>query len=163
MEQAGPKSTVDVTETENALWLGVHELAVGAAAGLLGTVAMAPFLAAAWVLGAVEPSAFAGLATILGLGESFAIGGAIFVAGGVVTLPLLFVSLAVFLPGRNLAEKGAVFAAIVWTGFAVAFFTAQSGTTLAVFLALTLLAHVAYGGVLGGLYARYADVPEYEV
>jgi cytochrome c oxidase subunit 1 len=163
MEQVGPETAVDATETDDSIWLGVHEVAVGAAAGLLGTVAMVPVLVVAWLLGALEPAAFAGLATILGFGADFAIGGAIFLAGGVVTLPLLFVSLAVFMPGRTLAEKGAVFAAIVWTGFAVAFYTGQSGAALALFLALTLLAHAVYGAVLGSFYARFADVPEYEV
>jgi hypothetical protein len=81
----------------------------------------------------------------------------------VTTLPLLFVALAMFMPGRTTTEKGVVFAAIVWSGWSIAFFTGQTGLTLVAFLVVGLLSHVVYGGVLGALYGRFASFPEYEV
>jgi cytochrome c oxidase subunit 1 len=150
-------------DASDAQLLGVRQAALGAAAGLAGMAAMAPFLALAWALGAFELSAVAGLSDIVALGPSFLYGTIIFVGGGMTTLPLLFVSLAVFLPGEEVRVKGAVFGAIVWTGFAVAFWTGQAGASLALFLVLTLVAHVAYGAVLGTVYARYARIPVYDV
>ena len=149
-------------ESEGQL-LGVRQAALGAAAGLAGMAAMAPFLAVAWALDAFELSAVAALSDIVALGPSFLLGSVIFVGGGMTTLPLLFASLAVFLPGEAMGTKGAVFGAIVWTGFAVAFWSEQTGTALALFLLLSLLAHLAYGYVLGTLYGRYAEVPIYDV
>lgn len=149
-------------ESEGQL-LGVKQAALGAAAGFAGMAAMAPFLAAAWALGAFELSAVAGLSDIVSLGPSFLIGAVIFVGGGMTTLPLLLVSLAVFLPGEAMSRKGAVFGAIVWTGFAVAFWSEQTGTALALFLAFTLAAHLAYGYVFGIIYDRYAEIPIYDV
>ena len=143
--------------------LGVKQAALGAAAGLAGMAAMAPFLGAAWALDAFELAAVAGLSDIVGFDGSFLLGSVIFVGGGMTTLPLLFASLAVFLPGEAMSAKGAVFGAIVWTGFAVAFWSEQTGATLALYLLFTLLAHLAYGTVLGTLYGRYAEIPVYDV
>ncbi|MDS0299205.1 hypothetical protein NDI76_10685 [Halogeometricum sp. S1BR25-6] len=143
--------------------LGVRQAALGAAAGLAGMAVMVPLLGVAWLLGAFELSAVAGLASIVGLGESFLLGAIIFVGGGMTTIPLLFASLAVFMPGESMGTKGAVFNAIVWTGFAVAFWSEQTGLTLALYLLLTLLAHVGYGYVLGTVYGRYATIPVYDV
>ncbi|WP_224335238.1 DUF6789 family protein [Haloprofundus halobius] len=143
--------------------LSLDMVTVAAGAGFGGMVAMTPILAVGLLLGVIEPSAFAGLAEIVMLGESFPIGMFIFVAGGMTSLPLLFVSLAVFLPGKTLARRGVSYATIVWTGFIIAFYTEQTGATLAGYLALTLVAHWVYGYVLGLLYDRYAAIPQYEV
>lgn len=150
-------------ETADAQLLGVRQALLGAIAGFAGMASMAPFLGAAWALGAFELATVAGLSDIVALGPSFTLGLAIFVAGGMTMLPLLFASLAVFLPGETVARRGAAFASIVWTGFAVAFWTGQSGVELALFLGLSLLAHVAYGYVLGTIYGRYAEIPVYDV
>jgi cytochrome c oxidase subunit 1 len=151
------------TEGEERSGFGGREISVGMLGGLVGMVGLLPLLGVGWLLGAIEPEAFASLATIVGLGPSFLIGGFIFVGGGIVTLPLLFVSLAMFMPGRSVMEKGAIFGGIVWTGFIVAFFTGQTGLTLVVYLVVTLAAHVAYGGLLGAVYGRLAEIPEYQV
>ncbi|MFC4359388.1 DUF6789 family protein [Halobium salinum] len=132
-------------------------------AGLLGMLAMSPVLLLAWALGALEPSAFAGLAQIVGLGSSFPLGALIFLGGGATTLPLLFVAWALFFPGETLPRRGVVHAVIVWTGFAIAFYSGQTGTALALYLALTFVAHVVYGAVLGYIYGRMATIPVYEI
>jgi cytochrome c oxidase subunit 1 len=149
--------------TEESTDLGVREIVSAMGAGLVGTAAMAPVLAVAFVLDFVETAAFEGLATIVGLGPSLPIGLFIFVGGGMTTLPLLYVSLAVFLPGGSARGKGVVFASIVWTGWSFAFFTGQTGLALASYLLLGLLAHVVYGATLGTIYGRVASLPEYRV
>jgi hypothetical protein len=154
------ESTTTVSETGG---IGVRELATAMGAGFVGTLAMSPLLAVAWVLGIVSPGAFEALAALTGLGASLSLGVFIFVGGGTTTLPLLFVALAMFMPGRTTTEKGMVFAAIVWTGWSIAFYTGQTGLTLVGFLVVGILSHVVYGGVLGALYGRFASFPEYEV
>lgn len=164
MAEAQSDVPVQVTsEREDESGFGVREISVGMSGGLVGMVGLLPLLGVAWFLGAIEPEAFASLATIVGLGPSFLIGSVIFIGGGIVTLPILFVSLAMFMPGRSVMEKGAIFGGIVWTGFIVAFFTGQTGLTLALYLVVTLVAHVAYGGILGTVYGRFAEIPEYQV
>jgi cytochrome c oxidase subunit 1 len=153
----------DNVSVETSDGIGVQELSAAALAGFAGLVAMAPVFVVAWLLDALELSSFTALSEIVALGENSLIGVALFVAGGVVTFPLLFVSLAVFLPGRSVAEKGVSFGIIVWTGFLIAFYSAQTGATFAAYLVLTLLAHAVYGGVLGAVYGRFADVPVYQV
>ena len=124
---------------------------------------MTPLLVVAWAFGALDPAAFAGLAEIVGLGRDLALGVAILVGGGVVVLPALYVTLSMFLPGRTLAERGPAFATVVWTGFAVAFYTGQAGLALAAYLAVTLAAHLVYGYVVGGVYDRFAHPVEWVV
>lgn len=143
--------------------IGVREIVTAAGAGFVGTVAMSPILAGAWLLGIISPGAFESLSAIVGLGSSLPVGVFIFVGGGMTTLPLLFVALAMFMPGRTTTQKGMVFACIVWSGWSIAFFTGQSGLMLVAFLVVGLLSHVVYGGVLGALYGRFASFPEYEV
>lgn len=147
--------------------LDVRAALVAAGSGLAGMVAMLPVLLVAYLLGALEPEAFTALAEIVGLGGtpySLLIGLIIFVGGGMTTLPLLFVSLADFLPpAESIPITGVTFATVIWTGFAIAFNSGQTGLTLWLYLALTLLAHWAYGYVLGEVYSRYADVPAYQV
>ncbi|MFC5367022.1 DUF6789 family protein [Salinirubrum litoreum] len=160
MANSAEHATTTVQETGG---IGVREIVTAVGAGFLGTVAMSPVLAVAWVLGIISPTAFEGLATIVGLGPSLSLGLFIFVGGGMTTLPLLFVALAMFMPGRTTTQKGIVFAGIVWSGWSIAFFTGQTGLLLLAFLVVGLLSHVVYGGVLGALYGRFASFPEYEV
>ena len=157
--------STDAVGAENAegTGVGLREYAVAGAAGLAGTAAMTPILAAMWLLGALEPAAFASLATVVGLAPDVVVGMLLFVAGGATVLPLLYVTLSMFLPGRTLAEKGAAFAVAMWTGFAFAFYTTQAGIVLGAFLVLTFAAHLVYGYVMGGVYDRFAHPVEWSV
>jgi hypothetical protein len=141
-----------VTEPEQVGLLGV---VTAGWAGVLGVVAMAPFLVLASLVGALDLAAFAGLAEIVGLGPSVPLGVALFVANGATVFPLLFLTLGPYLPGRTVGLKGIVFATVVWTGFVPGYYAGQSGVLLAVFLLLSLAAHWAYGTVLGEVVERY--------
>jgi hypothetical protein len=144
--------TAVVTEPEQ---VGVRGVVTAGGAGVLGVLAMAPFLALMTLVGALDPASFAGLAEIVGLGPSVPLGVALFVINGATVFPLLFLTLGPYLPGRTVGLKGIVFATVVWTGFVPGYYGAQSGVLLAVFLLVSLAAHWAYGTVLGELVERY--------
>jgi len=135
---------------------------VGAIAGGLGTLAFSALLALAVVLGAFEPTQFGELAGLAGIGDPIVgegnprVGFAMFVAGGMTTWPFLFASLHHYLPGWRMAASGITFAAIGWSGFAIAFYSGQTGVSLLLFLVLTFVGQCLYGLVLG-LVFEYAE------
>ncbi len=135
---------------------------IGAIAGGAGLLVMSPILWAGVALGVIDSASFSELAHLgLGRSENVLLGYFIFAGGGMTTWPLLFAVLNDYLPGRTMVQSGFVFASITWTGFLVAFYTSQAGLALVLYLLLTLLAHWAYGVVLGlvfGLIARRTKV-----
>ena len=166
VDRSEPTVPADAVTGDETTSIGVRE--VLSAAGTAGQVTMVPFFVAAYLLGATSPASFVGLAELLGVSATspwaLPIGIAMFVAGGTVTLPLLFVSLAEFLPpGRDMGLRGVNFAVVIWTGFVIAFSTGQTGWTLVLYGALSLAAHVTYGYPLGALSDRFADAPRYDV
>lgn len=59
-----------------------------------------------------------------------------------------------------MVQSGFVFATIMWTGFLVAFYSSQAGLALVLYLLLTLLAHWAYGVLLGLVFSVVAQRTE---
>ena len=118
---------------------------LAAVGGLVGTVLMAGGLGTAAVVGVLDVVAFSELAELVGLPATPAVGATLFLVGGTVTWPLLFLAFSDYLPGRLLFETGLVFATIISTGFAVAFYTGQTGLDLLGYLGFVLVAHWAYG------------------
>lgn len=148
--------------------IAARDIVIAGISGFLGILAMIPFFAIAYLLGALSPEAFGALAELVGMPResvlTLPIGVFIFIGGGITTLPLLFVALAEFLPPRrSVALRGVSYAVIVWTGFLIAFWSGESGTELLVYVLTTLLAHIAYGYVLGGVFDHYAEPPDYNV
>jgi len=144
--------------------IGIREISVASLSGLAGMIAMQPIFGVATVIGVLDPIAFSGFANIVGYGLDFWGGVAIFVAGGMTVLPLLFITLGNYLPpASSIALRGVTYGTIVWTGFALAFYTGQSGAALAIYLVMTLVNHWIYGAVLGSVYTRYASIAAYEV
>lgn len=83
-----------------------------------------------------------------------AVGFVVFLAAGVVAWPLLFVALERYLPGGpDPARRGLVFATALWVAFVVLGRGDIHGHLLIVYVAFTLLAHLAYGFALGAVYA----------
>lgn len=136
---------------------------LGGAAGLAAMAPVLIFLPAFLGLFRAEPLIdIAELGRVVGLQPSLPLGVAVFVVGGTVALPLLFVVGGAFLPPRKpRAVRGAVFATIMWTGFVIAFWPGWRAAVL--FLTLSLTAHLIYGLVLGGVMERLAYIPEHEV
>lgn len=144
--------------------IGVRELSVASLAGLVGMMAMQPIFGVATIIGVLDPVAFSGFANIVGYGLNFWGGVAIFVLGGMTVLPLLFITLGNYLPpADSVPLRGVTYGTIVWTGFVLAFYTDQSGVSLVIYLAMTLVNHWIYGAVFGTVYTRYASIAAYEV
>ena len=133
---------------------------VGAIAGGLGTLVFSAFIALAIYLDAFDPTQFGEMASLAGLGDPFlgtgdpVLGYLIFVGGGMTTWPFLFAALHEYLPGWRMAVSGIPFAAIGWTGFAIAFYSPD--VNLPLFLVLTFIGQCLYGVVLG-LVFEYAE------
>jgi cytochrome c oxidase subunit 1 len=92
-----------------------------------------------------DPVSLVELAELVGLPADPLLGAALFLVGGTVTWPLIFLAFADYLPGRLLFETGLVFATLISTGFLVAFYTGQRGLALVGYLGFVLVAHWAYG------------------
>ena len=118
---------------------------MAAVGGFVGTVLMAGGLGTAMFVGVFDPGSLVELAELVGLPANPLLGVGLFLVGGTVTWPLLFLAFSEFLPGRLLFETGLVFATLISTGFAVAFYTGQTGLALVGYLGFVLVAHWAYG------------------
>ena len=118
---------------------------MAAVGGFVGTVLMAGGLGTAMLVGVFDPASLGELAELVGLPASPLVGAGLFLVGGTVTWPLLFLAFSDFLPGRLLFETGLAFATLISTGFVVAFYTGQSGLALLGYVGFVLVAHWAYG------------------
>lgn len=153
----GTDSPESLTELATAvLWDGV----IGAVAGAGGNVAVMGTLALAALAGGFDFAAFATVAQLLGLSAVvpaawlLPAGLAVFLVGGLVTLPLLLVTLGSFLPGRDYATSGLFFGPIMWTGFVLAYYPGYSGLSFALYVVATFVSHLGYGYVTGYLLDR---------
>ncbi len=102
-------------------------------------------LITAILIGVLVPVSLGEIADLVGLPANPAIGAVLFLVGGTVTWPLLFLAFSDYLPGRLLFETGLVFATLISSGFAIAFYTGQSGLTFIGYLTFVLVSHWAYG------------------
>ncbi|WP_136716847.1 DUF6789 family protein [Halorientalis salina] len=140
---------------------------IGAVGGLVGTAAMTIGLFVASTLNAFDMATFATLSELTGLsvifpGNALAVGYLIFLAGGMLTWPLLFAATSPYLPGKNFAQKGLPYGFVLWTGFVLAFADGIGGgfAVLALYAVLTLLSHFAYGFTLGAVFDYLSDRPD---
>jgi len=138
---------------------------IGAVGGAVGTAALTVGLLVAQSVGAFHVDAFATLTELTGLGfllpsNPTAIGYLLFLAGGMITWPLLFASIGSYLPGETFAIRGIPFGFVLWTGFVMAFHADQTGVTLVLYAVLTLLAHVFYGFTLGSVFDYLSNRPD---
>ncbi|OLZ41037.1 cytochrome C oxidase subunit I [Natrinema saccharevitans] len=125
----------------------------GAAGGFVGTIALTVVLLVAVALGAFDLEAFATLATFVGLPANLALGYGLFLAGGMTVWPLLFLSLGEYLPGELTLVTGLWYATVIASGFALAFYTGQSGLELVTYVLFVIVAHWIYGLGLAGTIA----------
>lgn len=130
---------------------------VGAVSGAVGTAAMTVVLLVGASLGGFDLASLSMIVDLVGLSAvapaySTAIGYLLFLAGGMVTWPLLFASIGRYLPGGSWARQGAFFGFILWTGFVLAFYTGYTGFELGVYVTATLVGHLAYGFCLGAVF-----------
>ncbi|QLK26094.1 cbb3-type cytochrome c oxidase subunit I [Natrinema zhouii] len=123
---------------------------IGAIGGFVGSLLMTAVLLVAVGLGVFDLESFATLATFVGLPANLALGYGLFLVGGMTVWPLLFLSLGEYLPGELTFITGLWYATVIASGFALAFFTGQSGLELVTYLIFVLLAHWIYGLGLAG-------------
>jgi hypothetical protein len=139
---------------------------IGALGGFVGTAIMTVVLLVGAAVGAFEMASFSttaeliGLDAVLGPDVLLAAGYLIFLGGGMTTWPLLFASLKDYLPGETYAKSGLAYGFVLWTGFVLAFNTGYPGATLALYAAVTLLAHLAYGFGMGSVFDYLGERPE---
>lgn len=130
---------------------------IGAISGAVGTAVMTVVLLIGTSLGGFDIESLSIVVDLIGLSAvapaySVVIGYLLFLAGGMVTWPLLFASIGRYLPGETWARQGAFFGFILWTGFVLAFYTGYAWIELAVYVAVTFLGHLAYGFCLGAVF-----------
>jgi phage shock protein PspC (stress-responsive transcriptional regulator) len=136
--------------------------------GFLGTVAMLPVLVGIpGLLGLfrTEPvTRFAGFAEFFGLEPTVTLGGALFLFGGTVVLPLTFLVVGAFMPPESPRYfRGITFAMAFWVGFVPAFWPAAGVATTAAFLVFSFAGHWAYGLTLGYVLTNTSGIPQHEV
>ncbi|QLG28223.1 hypothetical protein HUG10_11965 [Halorarum halophilum] len=136
---------------------------VGAVGGAVGTAIVTVGLLVARTFGAFEMTAFAELAEMTGTVVFYpqhpvAVGYFVFLAGGMVVWPLLFASAGSYLPGDRFATRGITFGAVIWTGFAMAFY--DPSFWLPGYVFFTLVAHLGYGFGLGAVFDYLSTRPD---
>jgi hypothetical protein len=156
----------DIDELEAHLDITLRVVLSAFLGGLVGLIAMAPVLIGVpALLGLFEADPLISvteLGRVVGLEPNLLLGLAVFLAGGVITLPLLFTVAGAFLPPREpRALRGVVFATIMWTGFVIAYWPGPQAAVI--FAALSLAGHWIYGYALGAVMERLAYVPQHTI
>ncbi|MEM4780008.1 MAG: hypothetical protein QXG03_00355 [Halalkalicoccus sp.] len=131
-------------------------------AGAAGSAVVTAILLVTQVTSGFGVHVFRILAEMVG-SDSVLLGLVLFFGGGMITWPLLYITLGQYLPGEG-AARGMIFAAVLWLGFAPAFSSGVLGTGapavvqgragLLIYLLVTLFAHLIYGAILGAGYLR---------
>lgn len=161
LEETALGEEVDDTEFDRLFGI-VADGFIGAAGGLVGTALMTVVLLVAEQFDAFSRESFADLTALVGLEgwvPEITFGFLLFLAGGMLPWPLLFASLEQYLPGHRMPIAGLFFGTALWTGFVFAFYEGFAGTTLGLYLALTLVAHWVYGLSLGLVFEYLSNRP----
>lgn len=138
------------------------DLGRGVLAGLIATIAISLFMLlrlSAGVLTEYHPVEIMNLTAhgLLGTADSRLVGWPLHFLVGTVVWGMLYVLLEPRIPGGNRAVKGLTFGALVWFVIMVTIFPAAGSGFFALGFGvavpvMTLLAHLLYGLVLGGVY-----------
>lgn len=160
---------LDETALEEAdMPITAKRLVTAFVGGVAGVVLMVPLLVGVpWVLNLfrTEPLlAFAEFGRFLALEPSLPLAIYMFLFGGIVLLPLIFLVVGAFLPPkRPRYARGVPFATIFWAGFIFVFWPGGGMATLAVFLVVSLVGHWLYGVTLAFTLDGLVGIPEHSV
>jgi hypothetical protein len=136
----------------------------GLLAGLIATVALSALMILKMVLGLLPQ--FNAVAMLAGIGHGYlglpatpAVGWIGHLVLGTVVWGLLFAGLDTVLPGPTMVVKGLVFGLLAWLAMMVIFMPLAGAGLFALDLGLpvtvaTLVLHLIYGAVLGGVYGQ---------
>ncbi|WP_132058707.1 DUF6789 family protein [Halorussus amylolyticus] len=125
------------------------------AGGVAGTAVLTLGLVVTDVETGYRIGIFETIANFVGTPGQVTLGFALFVLAGVFAWPLVFVAVEGYLPGGpDPAVRAIPFAFVLWVAFVL---TAPPGIDFPLiipYLALTLAAHLAYGYIVGAVYAQ---------
>jgi len=138
----------------------VNRIVGGILGGATGISVMSLVLLLLEVETREQVRAFDAVARYVGMPGNTFVGFVTFAFVGTVIWPLLFVAIEPYFPFDDSPSNGMVLGAVLWIAFFVLGRGDISGPLLAVFAGFTLLAHLAYGFLLGALYNRFSDAPE---
>ena len=125
------------------------------AGGIAGTAVLSLLLILLEVQTREQILVFDVIARFVRLPDQQAVGFVVFLLAGIVGWPLVFLAIEEYLPGGpDPATRGVVMSIPLWVAFAVTGRGDIAGPLLLVYLALTFVAHVVYGWVLGAVYAH---------
>ncbi|MHB9287730.1 DUF6789 family protein [Halobacteriales archaeon Cl-PHB] len=130
------------------------------AGGVAGTAVLSLLLLFLEVETREALGVFEAIARFVGMPGQLALGFVVFVAAGVLAWPLLFLAVADYIPKDDPAAAGLVFGLVLWIPFAVIGRGDLTGPGLFIYVSFTLLAHLAYGFVLGAVTVHLADPGE---
>jgi hypothetical protein len=107
---------------------------------------------------------FAVIARFVGTPGNHAVGFVVFALAGCLAWPLLFVALEPYIPrGPDPATRGAVLGTVLWIAFVITGRGSIGWPLVVIYAAYTLIAHWAYGFMLGAVYGRLLGSPDSEV
>lgn len=128
--------------------------------GVVGTTVMSMILAMIEVEARYAIGLFQAIARFARVPGNQFLGFVIFALVGAIVWPLLFLGLERYLlPDSDPAVRGLLMGLILWIGFAVIGRGSIGGVLLIVYLAFSLVAHLAYGFTLGAVYDRLSSEP----
>jgi hypothetical protein len=138
----------------------VNRIAGGILGGATGISVMSVVFLMLEVETREQVRAFDAVARYVGMPGNTFVGFVTFAFVGTVIWPLLFVAIEPSMPFDDSPSNGMVLGAVLWIAFFVLGRGDITGPLLAVFAGFTLLAHLAYGFLLGAFYTRFGDTGE---
>ena len=136
----------------------MHRALRAIAGGVAGTAVLSLGLILTDVETGYRIGIFGAIADFVGTPQRLALGFVLFVLAGVFAWPLVFLAVEPRIPGdRDPAMTGMAFAVLLWVAFVVAGSAGITGPLLIPYYAFTLVAHLAYGYILGAVYDQLAD------
>ncbi|MFC5971339.1 DUF6789 family protein [Halomarina salina] len=125
------------------------------AGGVAGTAVLSLLLILLEVQTREQILVFDVIARFVGVPGQQTVGFVIFLIAGIVAWPLVFLAIEDYIPGGpDPAARGVVLSIPLWIAFDIAGRGDIAGPLLLVYIALTFVAHVAYGWVMGAVYAH---------
>ncbi|WP_158059145.1 DUF6789 family protein [Halorussus halophilus] len=131
------------------------------AGGIAGTAVLTAGLVITDVETGYQVGIFETIASFVGTPGQVTLGFVLFLLAGAVAWPLVFLALRqTFSSDRDPAIEGTALGVLLWVAFNVTSTSGVEGVLLIPYYAFTLVAHLAYGYILGAVYAQLGNANE---
>lgn len=131
------------------------------AGGIAGTAVLTTGLVITDVETGYQVGIFETIASFVGTPGQVTLGFVLFLAAGAVAWPLVFLAIRQSLSsGIDPAIEGTVLGILLWIAFNLTSSAGIDGVLLIPYYAFTLVAHLAYGYILGAVYAQLGDASD---